>query len=232
MNQSNLNASTFVKNVGSVFLEDFKKIIEFFIFCCELMKNESIIKNKDLNSKDENTLNNKLCRFLESNKGKANLGDYYFIRESAEINELTDKIKGYHDIKVIIPNPDKLTNGTMSYIFESKRLNGCADKNEDYVSKGIIDRFINEKYISHSNIAGMIGFIQKEKKSKPTIKTIIENINQKLISNKYSRNKSEKLEQYLIKEEFEYTYKSEHTTKSNKKITLCHLMFDVDCMTS
>lgn len=164
LNQPGLNASIFVKKGELTFLDDFKRIIKFFIFCYELMIQKAKEKNEDLNVLDENTLNNKLWNFLDNNKGSFQLGKYHFIREPAEINTENDTIKGYADIKVLIPPPSELSNGTNSYIFESKRLDGYAKKNDAYIADGIVDRYIKGKYCPAMNIAGMIGFIQKCKK--------------------------------------------------------------------
>jgi len=224
LHQQNLNASAFVKKGETKFLDDFRKILKFFIFSYKQMTQ----KEKNLNNLDEVTLSNKLCRFLENNKGNFELGNYYFIREPAVNNDNTDTTKGFVDISVIIPNPSKLSNGTNSYTFENKRLDGYSTKNEEYICNGIIDRFVKGKYCSNMNIAGMIGFLQKPQKSQlPDIQKIINDINNK-ITIKYKKPLTENLKSVVIQEDFECSYASKHGRNNGLcEISLYHLMFDV-----
>lgn len=229
LDQLKLDASVFVKKGESIFLGDFKKIINFFIFCYELMLKKAQENNEDLNALDENALNNKLWILLNNNRGNFQLGLYHFTREQAEIDLETETIKGYTDIKVLIPNPNELSNETNSYTVESKRLNGDASKNEAYIANGIIDRYIQGKYCPKTNKAGMIGFVQKGKKTVSNqIQNIINDINNKLVT-KHSRTDAEKLQNIQVENSFEHVYLSKHKREKNLcDISLYHLMFDLN----
>jgi len=229
LNQSSLNASVFVKKEEEpIFLKDLKKILKFLIFCYKQMVLISKDKKEVLNDFGETELNNLLRDLLQSNKWEFALADYYFSREEAESDEKTHKNKGFTDIKVIIPPPNKISKENRSFIFECKRLGKDTKLNNYYIVNGIIDRFITGKYCPSMDTAGMIGFIQKNEKMKtPNIQNIIDDINKKIID-KHNKPETEKLKNVLIQDDFKYSYISEHKRDNDLgNISLYHLMFDL-----
>lgn len=162
---------------------------------------------------NENKIKNRLYKDYLNNQDIRNslgLNEYLFKTETAFISEDYDE-KGYSDIEVI-DLKGSLTSTEAYYIIECKRLDDenphyKRSLNNKYIDEGI-NRFIDEKYPTHNKVNGMLAFIVKRI-------NIAENC--KHFSN---------LEKYAFIKDLDFTYKSNHTTKSGKKIELYHLMLD------
>lgn len=218
-------AKKFVKKGDKTYLNKFTNILSLCLQSHKKMMKEGKVSNE----LDEETLSNKLCRFMEDNKGLQGLGQYSFVRETAEIDEITDKTKGYSDIRAIIPNPSTYSCGSVYFLIECKLVDTYSNKNKQYIEEGI-NRFIIGKYSPKMNIAGMIGFIKpcNEKRKFPNGKTkyIIDDINAKLC-NEYNRPKTEKICNSKL-DNCPEAYLSKHLRDNGLgDIYLYHLMLDV-----
>ncbi|KIA99444.1 hypothetical protein OA93_04565 [Flavobacterium sp. KMS] len=114
---------------------------------------------------------------------------------------------GRVDIRVL--NMVKTMKGDFNpyYFIECKRIKGDKTYNDYYIDNGI-SRFIDEKYHTYQEANAMMGFVVKQ-------------IDVKTNSSYFSD-----LSYHNFIDDYEYTYVSSHLTKSNKKITLYHLMLD------
>lgn len=209
-----LNASGFVYN-NTFYNSEFEQILSKIIICYQLMIEEGVIV-----CNDENKIRDALyLNYLNDNvvRGEIGLKDYYFDRETRE-----DNTKGRTDIRVLTTYSFEDTSAY--YIIECKRLNstnvtGRTGLNAEYVNSGIV-RFTSASYSSYYKTNGMIGFIIEPIKIDQNviyIKQLIEG-NTEIIT---LQNISHK----RIVENFDYSYISIHTIKSDK-VVLYHLMLD------
>lgn len=226
-NSLSLQAKKFVKTGENKYHKLFITTLKLCLHSHQLMIKEGEV----LDGLDENILSNKLCRIMQDNKCNKSfgLGKFHFVREAAEINKEDDSLKGFHDIRAIIPNRSIYSSGSNAFVIECKRANGDSEKNRLYIEEGI-NRFIDNKYTSYENMAGVIGFVEshKSKKSFPEgkINNIVKDINSRLEKD-FSNSTKEKMTKIAIDESNEYTYSSLHTKSDNSgEIKLFHLMLD------
>ncbi len=162
---------------------------------------------------NENKIKNRLYRDYLDNQliiDDLKLNGYRFKTETGFVDENYNEI-GYSDIEVI-DLISSLKNKDSFYIIECKRIDGInsyyqSSLNNKYINDGI-KRFIEEKYPTNNKVNGMLGFVVKE------------------IDIKENSTFFTDLNSYKFIDDFEFSYRSNHTTKTNKKITLYHLMFD------
>lgn len=172
-----------------------------------------MLVNYDYIENNENKIKNRLYKDYLDNQSiidELKLNGYRFKTETAFINENYDE-KGYSDIEVI-DLIGSLKNINSFYIIECKRIDDenphyQSSLNNKYINEGI-NRFIEEKYPTHNNVNAMLGFVVK-------------NIDIDNNCNHFSDFKT-----YKFIDDFEFSYRSNHITKTNKKITLYHLMLD------
>lgn len=93
------------------------------------------------------------------------------------------------------------------YYIECKRIKGDKTYNSFYINNGV-NRYIEEKYLTHQEANAMIGFVVKSI-------DIDKNCRYFKILNPYK-----------IIDGFDHSYVSTHITKSQKAIKLYHLMLD------
>lgn len=183
--------------------DNFEFILTQIYNCYEkmLLKYEFIENNED-------KIKNRLFKDYLDNQNIRNelgLNEFLFKTETAFVDENYDE-KGYTDIEVIDLIGSKKSTQAY-YIIECKRLDGKTSLNNEYVNEGI-NRFKVEKYPTYNIVNGMLGFIVKNI-------NIFENT-------KHFKD----LNQYSFIDNFEFSYRSNHITKSNKNIILYHLMLD------
>jgi hypothetical protein len=163
---------------------------------------------------NENKIKNRLYKdYLNKQTIREELGlaEYLFKTETAFIDDNYNE-NGYSDIEVIDLIGSKKSTEAY-YIIECKRIDDVnphyqSSLNNKYINDGI-KRFVDEKYPTHNKVNGMLGFI---------VKSIDINDNCSHFSD---------LKYYKFIDDFEFSYRSNHTTtKTNKKITLYHLMLD------
>ena len=133
-------------------------------------------------------------------KQELNIVEFLFDKE---IQTKTGRV----DIRVL--NMIKTMKGEFKpyYFIECKRIKGDKTYNDYYINNGI-NRFIEEKYHTYQESNAMIGFVMKP------------------IDIKQNSNYFSDLSNEIFIDDFEYSYVSNHITKSNKKIILYHLMLD------
>ena len=174
---------------------------------------KKMLRDFDFIENNENKIKNKLYRdYLDRQEiiDELKLNDFRFRTEAGYVDENYNEI-GYSDIEVI-DLKSSLKNKDSYYVIECKRIDGAnshyqSSLNNKYVKEGI-DRFIEEKYPTNMKVNGMLGFI---------VRSIDIHDNTQFFSD---------LKNYKFIQDFEYSYRSEHTSKSNKKLTLYHLMLD------
>lgn len=140
--------------------------------------------------------------YLDNHKLKQEL-DLVEFKFDKEIQTETGRV----DIRVL--NTIKMMKGDFKpyYFIECKRIKGDKTYNDFYINNGI-SRFIEEKYHTYQESNAMIGFVVNKINIRENTKYFTDFSNQSFIDG------------------FEYSYVSNHITKSNKKIVLYHLMFD------
>ena len=199
-----MNVSKF-KTFAITYKERDLKYILYCIHYCYL----KILQSTITVNNDENKIRDLFIsdEYLDNHLLKEKLGivTYKFDKEIQ-----TDD--GRVDIRVL--DMVKTMSGIYNpyYYIECKRIDDenthyKSSLNNKYFNEGAT-RFINEKYPTYLEANGMIGFVVK--------KIDIEDNSKKITI----------LEPYKFIENFDYSYKSNHTTKSNKKIILYHLMLD------
>lgn len=198
-----LDASKFGDTQSYYLKKDFEFIMSK-IYCCYLMMLDKypIIEN------NENKIRNRLYKdFLQPAKVKEELGLNSWIFHP-EVPEIDDNYHEHGRTDIMFYTPiEYLKDENAYYIIECKRLDGNRKLNEAYFNNGI-SRFICEKYPTNKGINGMLGFIVRK----------IDIINNSLKLN---------LNPEPFIENFQYSYKSNHTTKNgNKEFLLYHLMLD------
>lgn len=173
----------------------------------------------DFIENNENKIKNRLYRdYLDKQSiiDDLKLNGYRFKTEAAFVDEDYNE-KGYSDIEVI-DLIGSLKNINSFYIIECKRIDGVNSHykeslNNKYINEGIM-RFIEEKYPSHNNVNAMLGFVVKD------------------IDINNNCNHFTDFKEYKFIEDFEFSYRSNHITKTNKKITLYHLMLNFSSIIS
>ena len=210
-----LNASKFIYN--KVFYNsEFEDIMSQIIRCYNLMR----LNNCSLQN-NENTIRNEIVNnYLCNNDIRRNMigTNYLFLRE-IPTNDDTGRV----DIYVSTQNTFQDTGAY--YTIECKRLdaknqNGTTGLNAEYIQNGI-SRFTSQKYTTHNDVAGMIGFVVE----KINIHQNINAINTLLCRHFSNIDTEQNLKYKEIIPEFEYSYSSKHKIGGNLKI-IYHLMFD------
>lgn len=151
------------------------------------------------------------------------LKTYRFVSEPAAYNQQYLQV-GYSDIRVIMTHRVGAFDTTRAdYIIECKRLDGRDDLNRKYVKEGIC-RFVEEKY-TWKNVhktSAMLGYVV----SATDIPACVEAINQ--IGQKDGiASFKEPLTLFSIRPEFEFSYRSEHTTINSNTAEVFHVLFDL-----
>jgi hypothetical protein len=166
----------------------------------------------DASDKNENKIRDELV--LGANRQKTadpiiSLMQFFMVSERPDLEE-NSRI----DINIITPSA--LTdNGATAITIECK----IVGENEYINGNGLVS-FINGKYSSGTDIAGMIGFIKDG-----DITNKVEGIRTRLRSHAaIITNKN--LERNEIVEDFDYSYESEHERIGLSDITMQHLFFD------
>lgn len=222
--QNKLSALNFVKPEEKFYQKSFTTVLELTVFAHSLM----VQKESNIDGLDEETLRNKLVKYMNQNRGTYGIGNFVFDGETVVCEEETDKTVGYTDIKITIPSKNNFSSEEQkSYTIECKRLDGYADKNKKYIEEGIY-RFINGKYAKNSNIAGMMGFVESSarKFKGDKITSIVNDINEKLL-NDFKKEESEKLQNVCVVKDFKNSYKSTHKREKNLgDINITHLMLN------
>lgn len=188
--------------------ENFEFILAQIHNCYKKM----IVDNVSIEN-NENKIKNKLYKdYLNRQIIREELGlsEYLFKTETAFIDENYNE-NGYSDLEVIDLIGSKKSTDAY-YIIECKRIDDVNPHyqnslNNKYINEGI-NRFIEEKYPTHNNVNAMLGFVVKD------------------IDIKNNCNHFADFKHYKFIEDFEYSYRSNHITKTNKKITLYHLMLN------
>lgn len=203
------------------YINEFEDILRGIIVCYQCI-NSSEVKLPN----DENGIRNCiLTKYLKEQefKERHKLTNYLFIAEQP-INE------GRVDISVFSRN--QLDIDTF-YVIECKRLNnqnlsGTTGLNSEYVKNGIC-RFVSDYYPSHFGINGMIGFVVDNLDIDSNIANLNSFLNKDLINDKketVNAKAVQEIKQIELYESFRYSYTSTHKTRSEREITLYHLMFD------
>lgn len=190
-------------------------IDENFEFILTQIQNcyKKMLIDYDFVENNENKIKNRLYKdYLDKQSiiDDLKLNGYRFKTETAFVDENYNE-KGYSDIEVI-DLIGSLKNINSFYIIECKRIDGVnshhqSSLNNKYINEGI-NRFIVEKYPTHNKVNAMLGFV---------VKNIDINSNSIHFTD---------FVQYKFIEDFEFSYRSNHNTNTNKKITLYHLMLD------
>jgi hypothetical protein len=138
--------------------------------------------------------------------------DNYLLKKELDIVEFKfDKEiqteTGRVDIRVL--NMIKTMTGDFKpyYFIECKRIKGDKTYNDYYINNGV-NRFVEQKYHTYQEANAMIGFVVKQINIEENSKYFTDLSYHNFIDN------------------FEYSYVSNHLTKSKKQIVLYHLMFD------
>ncbi|MEA4981535.1 MAG: hypothetical protein VB066_02350 [Paludibacter sp.] len=181
------------------------KYILYCIYWCylKIIESESIVINKENDIRDLFISD----EYLDNHSIKEDLGICQYMFDK-EIQTLDGRV----DIRVV--DMIQKIKGIYKpyYYIECKRIDDVTPNysnslNNKYINEGI-NRFVNEKYPTYLEANGMLGFV---------VKSIDIMENTKRITG---------LEPYIFIDNFSYTYKSNHSTTSNKTITLYHLMLD------
>lgn len=189
--------------------ENFEFILSQIYKCYKMM-----LKEYDFVENNENKLKNRLYKdYLNNQNIRDSLGlnNYLFKTETGIVDEKYNE-RGYTDIE-IIDLKRSFYSTEASYIIECKRLDGKNPNNKSglynsYLKEGI-NRFIDEKYPTFYGVNGMIGFIVEKTDIKSQCNFFTD------------------FESYQFINDYNFSYRSEHQTITNKKIILYHLMFDV-----
>lgn len=199
-----MNTTKF-KKFTHIYKENDLKYILKCIHKCYLM----IVDSKIPLSNDENSIRDVFIsrEYLDNSKLKKELEINNFLFDK-EIQTETGRV----DIRVLNMIEKLKGKDDPVYYIECKRIDDLyINQNrgliKKYTSDGI-NRFIIEKYPTFMKENAMIGFIVKE----IDINSCVAKIND--------------LTKYEFIDEFEYSYKSKHTTNSKNEILLYHLMFD------
>ena len=174
---------------------------------------KKMLVDYDFVENNENKIKNRLYKdYLDKQIiiDDLKLNGYRFKTETAFIDENYNE-KGYSDFEVI-DLIGSLKNINAFYIIECKRIDDVnthyqKSLNNEYINEGI-NRFVEEKYPTHNKVNGMLGFVVKS------------------IDIKNNCNHFSDLKHYKFIDDFEFSYRSNHTTKTDKKITLYHMMLD------
>lgn len=174
---------------------------------------QKMLVDYDFVENNENKIKNRLYKDYLNNQNirdELGLNQYLFKTETGMIDDDYNE-KGYSDIEVIdLKGSFKSTDAF--YIIECKRLDDVnpqyqSSLNNKYILEGI-NRFIEEKYPTHHRVNGMFGFVVKNIDIKENCKHFSD------------------FKLYPFIDNFEFSYRSNHITKTEKTITLYHLMLD------
>lgn len=210
-----LDASKFLYN-EFIYTAEFEDILGKIIRCYQIMLEDEV----EL-SNDENKIRDVLVNdYINNPKIKEKLEFKYFIFPEVPETETA----GRTDIR--IHSPVRYYNqNTEYYIIECKRLNannqqGKTGLNAKYIESGIC-RFSTNYYSSHYQVNGMIGFVVDDIDNDENV-TFINNL---LISFPKSYCSDELVKnEFSIKDNFEYSYLSNHSINESTPLKIYHLM--------
>jgi len=188
--------------------ENFEYILTQIYRCYEKM-----LVDYEFVENNENKIKNRLFKdYLDNQdiKEELELTEFLFATENASLDDNYNE-KGYADIQVY--DLLKYKKDTQAYyVIECKRLDDINPNyqnslNNKYIKEGI-QRYIDEKYKTNFSINGMLAFVVKMNDIEINCQHFADFTPYKFIDN------------------LDFSYRSNHTTKSNKKFTLYHLMLD------
>ena len=212
---NSLNAATYLFK-KQVYTKELEGILAKVVLCYNLMIEDNVELPNDENMirdilVNEYVNNPHIKRVLELN--------YFVFPEVPE-----SKTTGRTDIR--IHNPNLYYEQEAYYIIECKRLDnkarrGVSGLNSKYITNGI-QRFTEETYSSYYKTNAMIGFVVEPMNINENIK----DINHLLTKKHIHCGTTQVILQDNFIPNFTFHYRSEHTTKSQVKIKLFHLMLD------
>lgn len=170
---------------------------------------QRMLRDYDFIENNENKIRNILYKDYLINQAiidELKLNNFAFEIETGIVDDSYKEI-GYTDIKVINLQ-ERMHSVNANYIIECKRLDNSSTLNKKYINEGV-NRFVDEKYPTNYDVNGMLGFI-------------VENFDINKSITEYFKN----FIQYSFIQDFPYSYRSSHTIKNRKNITLYHLMLD------
>jgi len=195
----------------------FEKVVQYFTYCYNKILTDDVkINQKNLNLETALAFENHLKWHLVLEKKKKNRTNYE-IQEISEFEyrcepaELYKSDKTHEDkIDIQVSNLNfkwqEIDRELIYFAFECKRLQGIS-KNNEYITD--IYKFVTREYKFRFPFTGMIGFVEKSKK---TIPEIVADIELKLSKN--SEIKSFKIENKILNkfqiQNFDYSYLSKH----------------------
>jgi len=174
---------------------------------------QKMLVDYDSVENNENKIKNRLYKDYLNNQNvrdELGLNQYLFKTETGMIDDDYNE-KGYSDIEVIdLKGSFKSTKAF--YIIECKRIDNVnshykSSLNNKYIREGI-NRFIDEKYPTYYKVNGMLGFVVKNIDIKENCKHFSD------------------FQLYPFIDNFEFSYRSNHTSKNQNPIILYHLFFD------
>jgi hypothetical protein len=184
---------------------DLKYLLNSIYFCyTKIISEVSVISHKENDIRDLFISKDYLNNF--SLKAELNIKEFLFDKE-------IETIRGRADIRILNMVENMLGIQNPYYFIECKVLDNSipSTAKSNLYSKYIINgvnRYIEEVYPTHNEANGMIGFFIKPTIIKEKCKHFTD------------------LEPYRFIDNFEFSYRSNHITKSNKNIILYHLMLD------
>ena len=198
--------------------EHFNKLINLAIHTYfEILNTKTYFKSEMITKRENQYRDDFVAKMLEIQE------DYGFnnLIINSEAQEKKDNVKerGFLDIKIQYQNLKNIIINKYYHTIECKRFGKDLKINDNYYKNGILE-FLEGKYSSNANYAGMICFIE-EFKNNWTIEDIILKINEKLNENDISS---------LIgtpHDNYEYVYRLTALREyNNKNINIIHLMLD------
>ncbi len=214
----------------------FYTVLQYFTYCYNMiLENKDTISEKECKEKsnlklEEYIKEHLVTKYLQNTELKKSFSpaiqELLFEQETAKTYTITGITK--RDlIDIIVSNLglnwEEINNESQYFAFECKRLQGIS-KNNEYITD--IHKFVSREYKFRFPFTGMIGFVEKSKK---TIPQIIDDLELKLT--KDSEIKSQKIDTKILNKyqiqnfNFSYLSKHEHNTLT-KIIEVYHLFFD------
>ena len=202
---------------------DVLKLIDFSYNQMKKDNNEFYVTEKGRDTKNnmplENSITNRLVKYMRKNKAKFNLELLGFEVESASDFAENYATVGFIDIKVtnISTLFTKFNDENVYFAFECKRINLENRKINNYIEHGI-NRFKYGKYSKNLTTAGMIAYCENS-----NISVIIEHVNNKMNNERLYKNE-------ILNLKNSYYYISTHNRKDSDAITIHHLFLNFSKM--
>lgn len=216
LNPSNFKYFERFDNIDSE--EHFNKLINLAIHAYfKILNTKNYIKSEMI-IKRENEYRDDLVDTMLEIQGDCGFNNLIINCESQERREDIEE-RGLLDIKIQYQTLKNIHINEYYHTIECKRFGNDLNIKENYYENGILE-FLEGKYSSNANYAGMICFIE-EFKNNWTIDKIIVKINEKLNENNISSLNND------LHEDYEHVYKLTTLRKyNNKNIHIIHLMLD------